>query len=113
MATNDQYVNTHMNWCASNWGINEGADEAIHYINLAVASGYPNKVSAVVEIINGIPGVSQNVLKRPPVIDAARALVIVNPEMAVKLALTCQNHNPEVKRLLLEKQDAVVDWLRN
>lgn len=111
-ATSDPDVNLHMDWCAGDWGVNEGAPEAIDYANAAIAAGYPNQVSAIVGIINQIPGASPNILKRPPVIDAARALVNVNSEIAVQLALTCQNHNSGVKSLLLKKKDAVADWLR-
>jgi hypothetical protein len=104
-------VRLHMNWCAGDWGHNEGADEAIDYINTAVAAGYP-EVGALVEIINNIPGAAGEILKRPPIIDAARALAHVDSDLAVKLALTCQNNSPTVKNMLLQHSSAVAEWLR-
>ena len=112
-ATNDPYVNEHMNWCEGDWGLNEGAQEAITYANAAVAAGYPNAVSGIISIVNGIhPNVAGNILKRKPVLDAARALVHVSPDLAVKLALTCQYHNPTTQSMLHQRPGAVADWLR-
>lgn len=105
-------VRAHLNWCANDWGVNEGAQEAIRYINAAVSAGYPNQVSAVIGFANEIPGVAQNTLKRPPVIDAARSLVHVNQDLAIDLALTCQAHNGGVRQFLNANRNLVATWLR-
>lgn len=105
-------VKNHLGWCTGDWGVNEGAQEAIRYINVAISSGYPNQVSAVISIVNEVPGIAQNVLKRPPVMDAAKALAVVLPEVAVELALTCQAHNPPVRQLLSANRSMVIAWLQ-
>ncbi len=103
----------HLNWSCNDWGINEGADEAITMINAAASAGYGAHVAGVVSLINGIPGLSQNILKRPPVMDAAKALVSVAPDLAVDLALTTQAHNGGVVRNYLNTQrPLVVAYLR-
>ncbi|WLF99796.1 hypothetical protein Q5698_22830 (plasmid) [Brucella intermedia] len=111
-----EFVRVQMKWCTTDWGHNEGAQEAINYINSAVSAGYANQVSAVIGIINNIPmlgaGVAGEVLKRPPIIDAARALVLVNPDIAIKLALTCQAHNAPIRSRLNAQPNLVAAFLR-
>jgi hypothetical protein len=110
-------VKNHLNWCSGDWGFNEGAQEAINYINSAVSAGYASQVSAAIGIVNNLPGgvgyhVAGNALKRPPIIDAARALVHVAPDLAVDLALTCQAHNGSIRNGLNNERPTVVTWLR-
>lgn len=113
---NTDEVKMHMNWCAQNWGFNEGAQEAINYINTAVGAGYSGQVGAVVGIINNLPAgvgyhIAGNALKRPPIIDAARALAHLSPDLAVDLALTCQAHNGPVRVGLNGQRPVVASWL--
>lgn len=106
-------VKKHMNWCANDWGINEGAQQAVRFANAAAAAGYPNQISFIVSGLNEVhPNLAGNIIKRPPVIDAAKALVHLDQNLAVNLALTCQNHNGGVKAFLQMHRGEVAAWLR-
>ncbi|MGR9247043.1 hypothetical protein [Rhizobium leguminosarum] len=110
-------VKMHLDWCKQDWGFNEGAQEAINYINSAVGAGYATQVGAVIGIVNNLPGgvgyhVAGNTLKRPPIVDAARGLVLVAPDLAVDLVLTCQAHNQPVRDGLAAQKPLVISWLQ-
>lgn len=106
-----------MKWCEKDWGFNEGAQEAINYINTAAAAGYGDQVAAMVSIINNLPAgigyhIAGNALKRPPIIEAAKALAHVAPDLAFDLAATGQAHNPEVRAGLGARRSWVIKWLK-
>lgn len=110
-------VNLHLTWCTNDDGFNEGAQEAINYINTAIGAGYSGQVGAVVGIINNLPAgvgyhIAGNALKRPPIMVAARALSHVSPELAVDLALTCQAHNGPIRAGLNSQRSMVASWLQ-
>ncbi|MBB6223847.1 hypothetical protein [Rhizobium leguminosarum] len=112
-----EYVGINLGWCMGDWGHNEGAQEAINYINTAVSAGYASQVGAVVGIINNLPGglgagIAGETLKRPPIMDAAKALVQVSPDLAVQLALTCQAHNGAGRNRLSSRPDLVAAFLK-
>jgi hypothetical protein len=111
-ASADAFSDANLGWCSTDWGYNEGAQEAVAIANAVVAAGYPNLVSGIIATVNGVdPHIAGNILKRPPVLDAARAIAGVLPDLAVSLAATCQAHNPPVKSYLLSHRDDVRIWL--
>ena len=117
MDADSEYVGVNLGWADKDWGFNEGAQEAINLINTIVSAGYANQVSAIIGVINNIPGglggaIAGNTLKRPPIMDAARGLVLANSDLAVQLALTCQHHNPPVRSKLASLSNLVVEYLK-
>lgn len=112
-----EFVRVHMGWLLTDWGFNEGAQEAINYINAAVGAGYGAQVAAVVALINNLPGgigyhVAGNALKRPPITEAARALSHLDPNLAFDLAVTGQAHNPEVRGGLGARRALAIQWMK-
>jgi len=111
-ASADQFSDGNLIWCSTDWGYNEGAQEAITIVNAVVAAGYPNLVSGIIAGVNGLdPHIAGNILKRPPVIQAAQAIAPVLPDLAVSLAATCQDQNPPVKAYLQSHPQDVLTWL--
>lgn len=115
-------VDGELSWCAQDWGHNEGASEAIEVLSRYTATIDPSTtamVNAGIPLVGGVVSLfdpnadpAGEVLKRPPVMDAASLIVNINPADAVYLAVTCQAHNRESAGFLSSRREEVIAWLR-
>jgi hypothetical protein len=117
-----QSVDGELSWCSGDWGHNEGASEAIQILSkygsvidpattAMVNAGIP-LVGAIVNIFNPNADPAGEVLKRPPIMQAATVIVHTNPDDAVDLAITCQAHNGASINFLNARRSEVANWLR-
>lgn len=115
-------VSDELYWCSRDWGHNEGASEAIQILNKYHAMIDPATaamVTAGVPLLNGVVVIfdpnadpAGEILKRPPIMQAATVIVQANPDDAVNLAITCQAHNAASANFLSARRGEVADWLR-
>lgn len=87
-----------LSWCKNNWGFNEGAQCAAQALGLPQAST-PNQILG-------------NLLKRPPLMDAAIVAAKAGQhDQAVNAAICCQAHNGAATACLQNNRGVVLNWL--
>jgi hypothetical protein len=108
-------VQCNMDRSAQDLGFNEGALEAAGILKLycmAGGVGYGPYCGASQHALqSGYQTMAGYILSRPPVLKAARALLAINRDDAIKLALTTQSHDPLVRKALANNPQGVACWL--
>lgn len=115
-------VSGELSWCSQDWGHNEGASEAIQILSNYTAVVDPSTtamVNAGIPVLGAVTSIfdpnadpAGEILKRPPIMQAASVIVDINPNDAAKLAITCQAHNNASTSFLNARRGEVIDWLQ-